>query len=1198
MKTRLGLLLSTLIVLAFAAEAVDAQSMFGTFSGTVADSGGAVVAGASITIKDIASGEARTSTSNREGFFAFSTLPAATYEVAVTAKGFEKYHVTGIVLTGGESRGINIMLKIGSASETVEVKSTVTELAPENTGEKAYTISSDDLQRFTLVSRDATEIIGIMPGATLTPNGGVNAETTRGQAVGMNVNSPLTNTNVNGQWVDVTMDGGHTFDPGSSGSADPVTANQDMISEVKILTSNFTADNPKGPVVVNTLSKAGGNQFHGSTWFYTRNDAMNANESYEKENGIPRPDSSYYYPGGGIGGPVIIPGTGFNKSRKKLFFHESYEYYKQLQDYGVDSAYVMTPAMINNGDFSAISTWGPDNQPAGGTQNTVPTTPNWAVGYGGTTEKPSTNMWLVDDPTKSVSAARMSTCTITGGIMSSGCLDPNAQALMNAYMPTPTTAGGMPNANGYNYVKDFGGPMNQDQNMAKVEWVISAKDKLTVVYNRQRQTADWVLGLWANSGSANAVPPPTGVVGQDQSDFVSINFMHVLSPSMSSETKFYYTYLNYPEKPENGAKLLRSDIPNFSLGSIFGTPTAPMVVSWGGGMPNLGAIGDDFHPDFTCFKKIPAVGEDLMKVFGTHDTQFGFYLEHVSNSQDNWSQNMGALGYYSWDATLTGNMYADILTGSNQGGYYESAQPPNPITLAAHTLSFYAEDSWKVTRRLTVQYGMRFDHYGKPFQPDYGLAVFNPADYSNATTNGVEWHSLKSSIALSGASSRFLFYSPRLGAAFDVFGTGRTVLRGGWGRFRAYDSVQSNSYTAPAATALGSFGWSCGENDALCPSWEDIVTHKIAPPTTWGTIPLATPAGNTSISTVNPKDDEQPLVDTWSLTVDQRLPAKMTAEVSYVGNKSAHSQTQVNYNRVPIGAMLGATCTVTATDCQGEYRAYPNYTQINDTWDAGISNYESLQASLQRNAGFATLMLNYTFSKLLGDPLGSGVDLGGTNTSGYADYGVKEFYGVLPANRPNVLSMAYVFQFPKLQGANNLLRQTAGGWSLSGLTQVESGANLTSNSGWNLDFNVSNRTDSATVNNELFLGTPDITLMPLITCNPRHGNAKGYYLNANCFSLPPGNGVNGTTKMPYLPGPMFWKSDLTAMKKLQINDKKSLEFRLAAFNFLNHDLLSFASGDSNLQLVYNKNNTFNSNFGKAAWHYGHRIVELGAKFSF
>lgn len=1194
MKTRNGLLFTVLLALAFAAPSTQAQSMFGTFSGTVEDSGGAVVTGATISIKDVASGETRTSTSNREGFFAFSTLPASTYEVTVTAKGFEKYHAAGIVLTGGESRGINIPLQVGSASETVEVAANVTELAPENTGEKAYTISAGDLQRFTLVSRDATEIVGIMPGATLSANGGINSEATRGQAVGMNTNSPLTNNTINGQPIDVTMDGAHTFDPGSSGSADPVTANQDMISEVKVLTSNFTADNPKGPVVVNTVTKAGGNEFHGSTWFYARNDNMNAEESYEKELGIAKPNGSYYYPGGGVGGPIIIPGTKFNKDRKKLFFHESYEYYKQLQDYGADSAYVMTPAMIDNGDFSAVGSWGADNQPAGGTQNVVPTTPDWAAGYGGNPLTP----WLVDNPASSVSAARIAGCVITGGVMNSACIDPNAQALMKAYMPAPTTANGMPDSHGNNYAQDYVGPMNQDQNMAKVEYDISDKNKLTGVYNRQRQTADWGLGLWASSASANSVPPPTGVIGQDQSDFVNVTFLHVFSPSMSSETKFSYTYENYPEKPENGAKLLRSDIPSFSLGSIFGTPTAPMVVSWGGGMPNLGAIGDDFHPNFTCYKKIPAVGEDLTKVFGTHDTKYGFYLEHVENAQDNWSQNMGAIGYYSWDATLTGNMYADILTGANQGGYYESAQPPNPITLAAHVLSFYAQDSWKLTRRLTVQYGMRFDHYGKPFQPDYGLAVFEPAQYTNATTNGVVWHSLNKSIPLSGASSRTLFFSPRLGAAYDVFGNGKTVLRGGWGKFRAYDSVQSNSYTAPAGTALGSFGWSCGENDPLCPSWEDIETHKQSPPTTWGTIPLATPTGNSSISTVNPSDDEQPLVDTWSVTVDQHLPAKMTAEISYVGNKSAHAQTQVNYNRIPLGAMLNATCTATSTSCQQTYRAFPNYTQISDTWDAGISNYESLQASLQRNAGFATLMLNYTYSKLLGDPLGSGVDLGTTNTSGYADYGVKEFYGVLPGNRPNVFSFAYVFQGPRLQNSNNLVKQTVGGWALSGLTQVESGANLTANSGWNLDFNVSSRTDSASLNNELLLGTPDITLQPLITCNPRHGNAKNYFLNAACFSLPPGNGVNGTTKMPYLPGPMFWKSDLTAMKKLQLSEKKNLEFRVAAFNFLNHDLLSFQSGDSNLQLVYNSKNQISPTFGQAAWHMGHRILEVGAKFSF
>jgi len=375
--TRARFSLTALLLLAFAAPAAWAQSMFATLSGTVLDGQGAAVVGAAITVKNSASAETRTTTSNREGYFSITELPAANYEVTVTAKAFEKYHASGIALTGGDDRTMNISLKVGSANETVEVTSTETALAQTESGEKTYTISAGDLQQLTLVSRDATEIVNIMPGAVMTANGGVNSKAYNGQTVGLNLNGPLGNENVNGQSVDVTMDGGHTFDPGAYGNSVPVTANQDMISEVKILTSNFTADNAKGPVVVNTVTKQGGGSFHGDFHFYARNAALNSLESDEKENGITtKPNESYYYPGATIGGPVIIPGTRFNKSRNKLFFFDGYEYYKQINDAGIESAFVMTPQMLS-GDFSASSGYG-SNVSGGSLLTATPTNPNWS----------------------------------------------------------------------------------------------------------------------------------------------------------------------------------------------------------------------------------------------------------------------------------------------------------------------------------------------------------------------------------------------------------------------------------------------------------------------------------------------------------------------------------------------------------------------------------------------------------------------------------------------------------------------------------------------------------------------------------------------------------------------------------------------------------------------------------------------------
>ena len=515
-------------------------------------------------------------------------------------------------------------------------------------------------------------------------------------------------------------------------------------------------------------------------------------------------------------------------------------------------------------------------------------------------------------------------------------------------MPKPTTASGAPDANGNNYVQDITQPMNMTQNLARVDFDYSEKSKLYVTYNRQHQTATWAVGMWANTASANAIPAPTPLLGGDLSDFVSANFMHVISPSMTSETRFTFTYEDYPAVAEDPAKLQRSSIPGFKLKGIFGQPTAPMYATWGSGFPNLGDVGYAFP--LTCYKKIPAAGEDLTKVIGTHTAKAGVYWEFVSNVQNNWGQ-WGDLNAGSWAPAVSGNMYADTLMGLGHTGYIEQAAP-QPQEMADKILSFYVQDDWKVTRRLTVQYGLRFEHYGKPYSPPFGLAQFNPATYNNAPSavgqnTGVSWHKANSAIPLAGTADTFLFYSPRLGAALDVLGNGHTILRGGYGRYRAYDSVQSNSYSAPAQTAIGSVAWSCGWNDALCPTYEDIDAHAQGPAVFGKGIPAGTLAAPNAISTVNPSDHEQPLVSTYSVTVDQKLPWRMNVEASYVGNSSLYFQPQINVNAVPLGAMLNSSCAAGGTAsvaCVQGYRPYQNYQDI-------LSGTTGRQGAVRLSAG-------------------------------------------------------------------------------------------------------------------------------------------------------------------------------------------------------------------------------------------------------
>jgi hypothetical protein len=304
-------------------------------------------------------------------------------------------------------------------------------------------------------------------------------------------------------------------------------------------------------------------------------------------------------------------------------------------------------------------------------------------------------------------------------------------------------------------------------------------------------------------------------------------------------------------------------------------------------------------------------------------------------------------------------------------------------------------------------------------------------------------------------------------------------------------------------------------------------------------------------------------------------------------------QGTVNINSVPLGALLNNTgCT--GSSCQQAYRPFSRYQKITSSVTAGKAQFDSFQTSLLRNVGFLTLQANYTFSKALGD----GVALNNGGLSGaLADYGVHQYYSVLPLDRAHALSMAYVFNLPKLTSRNAFVRGAANGWQISGITQIESGAQLSSNSS-NAGSNGLNFNYSGPLSNIQALGTPDITLYPTITCNPTSGLRHNQFLNPNCFAATPVGGM-GTTRLPYMAGPMFWNSDLTLLKSFQITERQHLQFRFAAFNFLNHDLLSFTNNDSNLNAAFNSSGQLTtSNFGVAQHHYGHRILEMGVKYSF
>ena len=255
---------------------------------------------------------------------------------------------------------------------------------------------------------NAAEFIKIMPGFGI-QNGTSNKANYTGETIGINANgdagsqSPLNNAfSYNGlpsNSLDITADGAHVSDPGCNCDT-PVNPNSDMVSEFKVMTSNFSAENQKGPAVVSSVAKSGGKDFHGSGFFYARNYAMNANDALFNASGQQRPENKYYYPGGTIGGPVLIPGTNFNKNRNKLFFFTGFEYFYQILDTGLLRATVPTPGEIA-GNFSPSEVAKEGNITASG------------------------------GPPGQLNAAALQ--QVPGGILPASLIDPNMQALMKLY---------------------------------------------------------------------------------------------------------------------------------------------------------------------------------------------------------------------------------------------------------------------------------------------------------------------------------------------------------------------------------------------------------------------------------------------------------------------------------------------------------------------------------------------------------------------------------------------------------------------------------------------------------------------------------------------------------------------------------------------------------------------------------------------
>ncbi len=1165
-----------------------AQNANGTLTGTVADPSGAVIPGATVVMKNEQNGTERRTITNNDGFFAINAVLPGDYTVTITAQGFEVYQSKGVHFDLGDKRNLsNIALKVGAATDTVTVTAATEQLTPVDSGEKSTVIGTQQLQNIAIIGQNAAEFIKILPGFATANNGTANSSPFNAQLQNTGA-GPVGSFSPNGlrtAALDITSDGAHTIDPGCN-CGQAVNTVVDMTAEMKVLTSNFGADNAKGPVVISAVGKSGGNQFHGEAYLYARNYIMDATNAFNNSEGTnpatglkvaPKPNTSFYYPGFNIGGPVLVPGTSFNHNHDKLFFFFAYEYYAQTaQDLLHDVFNSVVPTTFERqGNFSAAA----------------------INAYFGNT---------LSDQGYALGAATSNKSLGVNGIIPASQFSSIGANMLNKLYPMPNV--NPQQNNGYNYIYSTTHSDNLWQLRPRIDWSINDNTKLFVSYNHQQDlNHDNSTAWW---GTNPAVPYPTPLSSPNRSESITANLTKVFNPTLTNEAIFAFTNLYVPYTITNESQFTAPAL-GISFKHIFNNTVndqIPVLTGWSDGMANLIQPSGFETGALYAEKWLPSFSDNLSKVWGTHTAKFGFYYEWTKNQQPSDSYVNGEIQEANWGQGSTGNVYADLLTGLISGGYAESNFDPL-IHMHFNTASFYAMDSWKVTRRFTLEYGMRFDHLG-PWvdESGKGAAVFVPSAYQPSAPatalTGFEWHSIDPSIPLSGTPSRPFFYNPRFGAAWDIFGSGKTVLRGGFGMYRYHD--EQNVQAGSLAVSGGAYTFSVPSPSGGLPQTFNYIA---------GISPSAVLPG--SLLTLDPTDSEQPLVESYSFTISQRMPWASTAEVAYVGNRgrdlSNYNTSVGQLNYLPSGTLLesqnlhlfGTTGAISNSPNDQALLPYPSYESMPQILHEEYSNYNSLQASWNKQSGHGNWLMNYTFSKALGIRGENGASIGDPTN-------ISNDYGVLPNDRTHVFNAAYVYQEGKLFKGNKFLGGVVNGWEISGITQFQSGNPLqaTVPDGANFDMSGYFPTGTTLANgvslsgvgmtDALITGSEQISMQPVLTCDPRDNLAPHQYINGSCFA-PPTVGSNGSFIFPYLKGPPLFNSDLSLFKNFQLSESRKIQIRASAYNFLNHPLTSFnpTGSDGNLVLSFNAAGKLtNPNFGYADYLDGNRSVQLMIRFFF
>jgi hypothetical protein len=1186
-----------------------AQTATATLSGIVVDPDGARIPNADLTLSSNTTVDTRSSFSNSDGVFHFAAMQAGTYTLFVNREGFMKAEMKGIVLHPADNQNVNVILQVGTETTTVEVKAD--EEVPD-TGEHTQLLSSSDIEHLSVQGRDVSELVATQAGfAIVPPSGLTNGTYDPGQVT---TGGGLSNFVANGApagGVSVQSNGADITDP-TSGNSTTQNINQEMVQEVQIQTSSFGADHAKGPIVLSAITKSGGAHNHGAVYDYFRGHMLDTQNWFSKNQSLPDAQDRYIYPGANIGGPVVLPFTSFNKSRRLTYFVGAEDYVQRnVYAYGSalqSSVLALVPtANMRTGDFSQAEL-----------QN-----------YLGNADCTANFVHVCGVPSGTTNTGMV----VTNGNLAGG-MDPGASALLNS-LPLPNR----PSRDGFNYATTNFENNDLWQIVSKVDDATTDRLKLSFSYSAERGRTTGIPETQfyspANGGPAmGGVDTPGKSIARIFTQSLSLHSVYVLSAAMTNEA-FASANLNRNDFNLHDASQLQAANLGYTYSGIYQNATRQIPQF---GDYNYDGLPIALYPDmsngpFFQHTFSPTFGDNVTRTVKKHTLEAGVYVQrNTSNVTLATPETNGLITQYylpngskitnpdgtqsnTLSAAPAANYLADFAIGDITQ-FFQQNQQTN-LNLFYWSTDFFGMDTWKATRRITLTLGMRFEHLG-PWQDSHnnGIAIFSPEIYANPVSQllpGLDWHAIDHSVPNSGTPGRTFFYSPRVGVAYDMYGNGDTILRGGFGAYRSHDS--GNDYAQAAATAQGVFISTAGGSG--------INLTKLAKGTTsladctnvmLANANSACPSLNATVYGLDRNDSEQPLTYTYNATLTQRLPRKTQMQISYVGSQSQHlllEGTLQNVDALPIGSLFAADPITHAfiypnslsIAQQGDYRPYRPYLAVEVPRHLSYSNYNALQTSVSRTTGALIYGVNYTWSKNLGIRSISG-------QPGDPIY-LRNNYGPLNSDRTQIFNGVYSIDLGSHHfKKDRLLGLAANGWSVSGITSFQSGPNLQAI--YSLNFKLKGVVAGSTVNNTSYLGTPEVSLQPNLTCNPASGLKAKQYVNGACFALPSIGTENGVFNFPYLHGPAYFNTDLTLLKNFRTGEGKTLQLRFAGFNFLNHPITSFSgrfpaeaslyyTGDTVGQLSTPTSGCSvvdSACFGYAGYKQGRRVVELAAKYTF